>query len=194
MPGFQLARNQTNPEYPGTLETFIYPVGFTAALAIGDIVGIGSGASANGIMDVARPTVKASSNAGDLSNTLVGVVMGNDIDPDNEVVGIPANAATDRFVRVSTSQTAIYEVEVSGTSIIASMVGLNATVIANLSTVASLSTSGFVIDGTTNIPKTSDAENWPFRLLGITEFDSNAKATKVLVRPNFTVIQELAGA
>ena len=192
MPGFQLIRNQTNSEYPGPLETFIFPSQDTKALAIGDLVVIGTTAGGNGVQEVVRPTVKVSANAGDLSASLVGVVMGNDIDPDNEVVGIPANSAS-RDIRVSTGQYAIYEVDVTGTSIVNAMVGLNCTVVIADSTVSSLSTSGMTIDGTTNTPTITDAENWPFRLVGITEYDESNQATKVLVRPNITVLSTYTG-
>jgi hypothetical protein len=122
---------------------------------------------------------------------MVGVVMGNAIDPDNEVVGIPANHTGPRNIYVSTNQTTIYEAEVSGTLIENSSIGLNVTVIPGTSTVGSLSTSAFVIDGTTNGPAVT--ATFPFRLVGITEYDINDKATKVLVRPNATSLSDLTG-
>jgi len=172
MSGFQLIRNQTNAEYPGPPETYAYNVAQTSALAVGDLVMAGSDGSTSGIQNVERVTIKTDSSAGQTTTSLIGVVVGNDIDPDNEVVGIPLNHATDRKVYVSTGQYNIYEVEVSGTSIVAANVGLNVSVIATASIVGSISTSNFVIDGTTNTPSTSGI--FPFRLVGIN--------TKIIIR------------
>lgn len=193
MSGFQATRSQTSSAYPAPLETFVIPSSENKAIAIGDIViPLAATSSVGGIQTVARLATAAIPST---TEGIIGIVMGNNIDPDNEVVGIPANSAVDREVRVNIDPYQLYEVTVdNGTSqlILPTVVGLNVQVIAAASIVGSLSTSGMQIDG--NVTPVIGG-TLPFRLVAITELDAtDTFATKVVVRPNLIFTRSVTGA
>lgn len=186
MSGFQLARNQATSAYPAPLETFIFTGdGTNAAIAVGDIVQFDAAVpSSTGIMSCTRGTLTV-----DGGNQL-GVVMGNSIDPDNEVVGIPLNFNGTREVYVNTNGAALYEVEVdfSVAEVVIADIGLNIGLVAGTSIVGSLSTSAMKVDG--NAKATSAI--YPYRIIAISEFQagSTVNAAKVIVKINETFFQK----
>lgn len=192
MSGFQLAANQTSAEYPSPLISFLYTTANTKAVAIGDVVHTETNITkASGLKQVELATDGATSQA------TVGVVMGHDIDPDNEVVGIPLNHATDRVLFVNTNADALYEVDVTTTTptsqaIEVTDIGLNVVLNVVASTVGSLSTSGMTIDGDT----AASTATKPWRIEGISEFAESGGttyATKVIVRANQSYLRNATG-
>ena len=193
MPGFEATRSQTNTAYPPPLETFIIPASLNLAIALGDvIIPLAASGSINGIQTAERLTIGAVPST---VEGIIGIVNGNDVDPDNEVVGIPANSTVDRQVRVNVDPYQLYEVDVDNTTaqgLLPSTVGLNVQVISAASTVSSLSVSGQQIDG--NVPPAINAA-FPFRLVGYLTLDpTDTFITKAIVRPNLIFNRQTTGA
>jgi len=186
MSGFQLARNYAQTEYPAPLETFIITGdGSNPALAIGDVVQIEPAVpSATGIMACKRAVLTAN------GQTMLGIVMGNSIDPDNEIVGIPLNFSGTREILVNTNTQAVYEVEVDfGTAeVVIADIGNTIALVPGTSVVGSISTSGMKVDGNAKASG-ANSQDHPFLILAISEFQSGStvNALKVLVTPNATL-------
>lgn len=180
MPGFNVVRSPFNPEYLPVLETFVIVGGSgTKAIALGDIVVTTGTATVDGIPTAIRMS------AGTTGVTMLGVVEGFDVDPDNEVVGIPAATLGNRKVLVNINPFVLFEVEPDDTNIGIADVGTNVQVAITDSTVGGISASGMTIDGSSAIV---GQPTFPYRIYSITEFDSvtTTIATKLLVMPNQT--------
>ena len=181
MPGFNVVRSPYQSEYLPVLETFVIVGGAgTLAIALGDIVVSTGTATVEGIPTAIRLT----DANGDVGSTTLGIVEGFDIDPDNEVVGIPAATLGNRKVLVNINPFALFEVDVTGTTLVIADVGNNIGVNVVDSTVGGISASGMTVEDTT----AATTITLPFRIYSITEFDLTTPtiATKVLVMPNST--------
>jgi len=183
MPGFNAVRSPYSPEYLPVLETFVIVGGAgTAAIALGDIV-VTTGTA---ILVEGTPTaIRLVDGGGDAGANFLGIVEGFDVDPDNEVVGIPAATLGNRKVLVNINPFQLFEVEPDDTSLTIADVGSNVGVNVVDSTVGGISESGMTLDAST---ATTGEALLPYRIYSITEFDSvvTTQVAKVLVMPNST--------
>jgi hypothetical protein len=138
--GLKLAKSVVGGAAKGQIETFAVLASDGTALFVGDIVKSAGTADANGVQAITRITAN--------TDLPLGVIVGFAVDQTN--LNLPSQyrlASTLRYALVSVDPTAVYEVQATGTTVVAD-VGLNAGV---TFTAGSTSTgiSGMELDATT---------------------------------------------
>jgi hypothetical protein len=115
--GLQPKRHISGAPWNGQVSRFAVLAGDNAALYKGDLVKSAGTADANGVKAIARASAD--------TDQMVGVIVGFETDYSNLSLGSQYRAAsTARYVLVCTDPTVVYEVQCSGTSVVAD-VGLN---------------------------------------------------------------------
>jgi hypothetical protein len=151
--GLRPVRRIDGGGYQGQIETFHIPASDATAVFVGDIVKLAGSADANGVATVARYAAN--------TDLPIGVVVGFVVDPTN--LNQPSQyraASTARYVFVAVGPDVVYEVQATGTTVVAD-VGLNAgvTFTAGSSTTGQ---SGMELDATTK----ATTATLPLKILG----------------------------
>lgn len=151
--GLRPVRHIDGSAWNGQIETFAVLAADATALFVGDVVKLSGTADASGVAAITRLTANTDLPA--------GVIVG--FTPDYSNLNIPSQyraASTARYALVCTDPTAVYEVQATGTTVVAD-VGLNAGV---TFTAGSTSTgiSGMQLDGTTK----ATTATLPLKILG----------------------------
>lgn len=151
--GLRPVRHFDGSAWNGQAETFALLAADATATFVGDLVKLSGSADANGVASIARLAAN--------TDLPVGVVVG--FTPDYSNLNTPSQyraASTARYALVCTDPTVIYEVQATGTTVVAD-VGLNAGV---TFTAGSTSTgiSGMQLDGTTK----ATTVTLPLKILG----------------------------
>jgi len=151
--GLRPVRHINGSPWNGQAETMAVLVGDGTALFVGDIVKTAGTADANGVQAITRMTAN--------TDLPTGVIVG--FTPDYSNLSNPSQyrlASTARYALVVTDPTVVYEVQATGTTVVAD-VGLNAGV---TFTAGSTSTgiSGMQLDGTTK----AVTATLPLKILG----------------------------
>lgn len=138
--GLRAARHITGGVYRGQIETYVIPASDATAVFVGDVVKLAGSADANGVATVTRVTAN--------TDLPLGVVVGFEVDYTN--LNTPSQyraASTLRKVFVNVDPGTLYEIQATGTTVVAD-VGLNAGL---TFTAGSTSTgvSGMELDATT---------------------------------------------
>lgn len=138
--GLKVAKSVVGGSAKGQIETFAVLSSDATALFVGDVVKSAGTADANGVQAITRVTAN--------TDLPLGVIVGFAVDQAN--LNTPSQyrtASTARYALVSVDPTTVYEVQATGTTVVAD-VGLNAGL---TFTAGSTSTgiSGMELDGTT---------------------------------------------
>jgi hypothetical protein len=138
--GLRAARHITGGAYRGQIETFVVPASDATALYVGDVVKLAGSADANGVATVTRVTAN--------TDLPLGVVAGFEVDYTN--LNTPSQyraASTLRRVFVNVDPGQLYEIQATGTTVVAD-VGLNAGLTFTAGS-SSTGISGMELDATT---------------------------------------------
>lgn len=151
--GLKVAKSVVGGAAKGQIDTFYIPASDGTAVYVGDVVKLAGSADANGVATVARLAAN--------TDLPVGVVVGFVYDPTN--LNTPSQyraASTARYVLVSTDPSTVYEVQATGTTVVAD-VGLNAGVTFTAGS-SSTGISGMELDATTK----ATTATLPLKILG----------------------------
>jgi hypothetical protein len=138
--GLRAARHITGGSYRGQIETFVIPASDATAVYVGDVVKLAGSADANGVATVTRVTAN--------TDLPLGVVVGFEVDYTN--LNTPSQyraASTLRKVFVNVDPGTLYEIQATGTTVVAD-VGLNAGLTFTAGS-SSTGVSGMELDATT---------------------------------------------
>lgn len=151
--GLRAVKKVTGGGLQGQVERFYIPSTDATAVYVGDIVKLAGSADVNGVATVARFAAN--------TDLPIGVVVGFEVDPTN--LNAPSQyraASTARYALVSVSPDVVYEVQATGTTVVAD-VGLNAGVTFTAGS-SSTGISGMELDATTK----ATTATLPLKILG----------------------------
>lgn len=178
--GLNPVKNLAGGSNTGQVNTYFIPSGSAVNTFVGDPVkadATGDTAAAGGKALGIQSVVQAA--AGD---AIIGVIVGFAVDPTNLNTPQYRKASTGQYVLVADDPAMIFEAEVSGTTLTAADVGLNASIAVGTGSVTT-GASAVTVNGTTAAATATLA----LRIVGFTQRPDNEvgnASAKVLVKIN----------